>query len=70
MTASMSTVIVKRDRGVAIITINWPDLRNAVDIPTAETLITAFQACERGDASSPFIPQTVSLSSHSEQAPL
>ena len=23
MTASMSTVIVKRDRGVAIITINW-----------------------------------------------
>ena len=49
MTASMSTVIVKRDRGVALITINRPDLRNAVVIATAKALTTAFQACERGE---------------------
>src|SRR6058998_999198 len=46
----MSTVIVERDREVAIITINRPDVRNAVDIPTAEALTRAFQAYERDDA--------------------
>ncbi len=50
MTASMSTVIGGRDRSVAIITINRPELRNAVDIPTAEALSSAFQAYERDDA--------------------
>src|SRR5438093_459059 len=46
----MSTVIVERDQEVAIITINRPDRRNAVDIPTAEALTRAFQAYDRDDA--------------------
>ena len=46
----MSTVIVERDREIAIVTINRPDRRNAVDIPTAEALTRAFQAYDRDDA--------------------
>src|SRR5436309_1014887 len=46
----MSTVTVERDREVAIVTINRPEVRNAVDIPTAESLTRAFQAYDRDDA--------------------
>src|SRR5437879_986519 len=45
----MSTVTVGRDRSVAIITINRPDRRNAVDIATAEALARAFEAYERDE---------------------
>src|SRR2546430_9692566 len=46
----MKTVTVGRDRSIAIITINRPDRRNAVDIATAEAVTNAFQAYDRDDA--------------------
>jgi len=43
------SVIAERDGPVAIVTINRPQVRNAVDPPTAEALFTAFADAERDD---------------------
>jgi enoyl-CoA hydratase len=48
----MSTVLVDRDRNVVIVTINRPDVRNAVDAATAEALLAAFRDYDRDDGSS------------------
>jgi enoyl-CoA hydratase len=48
----MSTVLVDRDREVLIVTINRPEVRNAVDAATAEALLTTFRDYDRDDASS------------------
>ena len=48
----MSTVLVDRDREVLVVTINRPEVRNAVDMPTAEALLRAFQEYDRDDATS------------------
>jgi enoyl-CoA hydratase/carnithine racemase len=37
----MSSVLVDRDRDVLVVTINRPEVRNAVDVPTAEALFHA-----------------------------
>lgn len=42
----MSTVLIERDGPVYIVTINRPELRNAVDLPTARALFDAFVAFE------------------------
>lgn len=43
----MSTILTDRDQDVLIVIINRPEMRNAVDIATAETLVGAFQEYER-----------------------
>ncbi len=43
----MSIVRHERDREVHVVTINRPELRNAVDVPTAEALRRAFQDFDR-----------------------
>jgi enoyl-CoA hydratase len=43
----MSTVLTDRDQDVFVVTINRPEVRNAVDIPTSEALLGAFQEYER-----------------------
>ena len=43
----MSTILTDRDHDVLIVTINRPEVRNAVDIATAEALLGAFQEYER-----------------------
>jgi enoyl-CoA hydratase len=48
----MSTVLVDRDREVLVVTINRPDVRNAVDVPTAEALFRTFQEYDRDDQAS------------------
>jgi enoyl-CoA hydratase len=48
----MSTVLVDRDRDVLIVTINRPEVRNAVDAGTAEALLTTFRDYDRDDGSS------------------
>jgi enoyl-CoA hydratase len=45
----MSTVRTERDGSVLVVTIDRPDVRNAVDVPTAEALLHAFQAYDRDD---------------------
>lgn len=40
----MSTVLTERDGPVLIVTINRPERRNAVDLPTAQALFDAFKA--------------------------
>jgi enoyl-CoA hydratase len=45
----MSTVLTDRDGSVAIITINRPEVRNAVNAVTAEALTSAVQAYDRDD---------------------
>ena len=45
-------VLVDRDGPVTIVTINRPQVRNAVDHPTAELLYAAFQAFEADDDAS------------------
>lgn len=47
-----STVRVERDGPVTIITIDRPEVRNAVDRPTADRLADAFRALERDDSQS------------------
>ena len=42
----MSTVLTERDGPVLIVTINRPERRNAVDLPTAQALFDAFSAFE------------------------
>lgn len=46
----MNTVLVDRDQDVAVITINRPEVRNAVNVPTAEALLHAFQEYDRDDS--------------------
>ena len=48
----MKTVLVDRDQEVMIVTINRPEVRNAVDIPTSEVLLRAFQDYEQDDTAS------------------
>ncbi|MGH7308287.1 MAG: crotonase/enoyl-CoA hydratase family protein [Candidatus Rokuibacteriota bacterium] len=45
----MNTVLVDRDQDVAVITINRPEVRNAVNVPTAEALVHAFLEYDRDD---------------------
>jgi enoyl-CoA hydratase len=46
----MSTVRTERDGSVLVVTIDRPEVRNAVDVPTAEALLHAFEAYDRDDA--------------------
>jgi enoyl-CoA hydratase len=46
------TVLVDRDQEVLIVTINRPEVRNAVDIPTSETLLGAFQEYDEDEGAS------------------
>ena len=48
----MKTVSVDRDQDVLIVTINLPEVRNAVDIATSEVLLRAFQEYEQDDEAS------------------
>jgi len=48
----MSTVITERDGPVTIVTIDRPDVRNAVDGPTAAALAEAFAAFDADEAAS------------------
>ena len=48
----MNTVLTHRDQEVLIVTINRPEVRNAVDPPTAESLVRAFQEYDRDDRAS------------------
>jgi enoyl-CoA hydratase len=45
----MSTVRIERDGSVLVVTIDRPEVRNAVDVPTAEALLRAFEAYDRDD---------------------
>lgn len=48
----MSTVRVERDGAVTVVTIDRPEVRNAVDRPTAEALAEAFRAFDDDDTAS------------------
>jgi enoyl-CoA hydratase len=48
----MSAILTDRDQDVLIVTINRPEVRNAVDIATSETLLGAFEQYERDDGAS------------------
>jgi enoyl-CoA hydratase len=48
----MSTILVDRDREILVVTINRPEVRNAVDVPTAEALLRTFQEYDRDDGAS------------------
>jgi enoyl-CoA hydratase len=48
----MSNVLTDRDQDVFIVTINRPDVRNAVDIATSQLLVEAFEQYERDNAAS------------------
>lgn len=48
----MNTVLLEQDGPVCIVTINRPERRNAVDLPTAQALFDAFAAFEADDAAS------------------
>jgi enoyl-CoA hydratase len=48
----MSAILIDRDQDVLIVTINRPEVRNAVDIATSETLLGAFEQYERDDGAS------------------
>jgi enoyl-CoA hydratase len=48
----MKTVLVDRDQEVLIVTINRPEVRNAVDIGTSEVLLRAFQEFDDDDSAS------------------
>lgn len=39
-------VLLEKDGGIATVTVNRPEKRNAMDIPTRKELRTAFEACE------------------------
>jgi enoyl-CoA hydratase len=45
----MTTVLIERDGPVFIVTINRPERRNAVDLPTAQALFDAFSQFEADD---------------------
>src|SRR6266446_2415317 len=46
----MSTVLFDTDGEVAVVTINRPEVRNAVDDPTAAALVEAFQRFDADEA--------------------
>ena len=48
----MSTILTDRDQDVVIVTINRPEVRNAVDIATSKALLGAFEEYERDDGAS------------------
>jgi len=48
----MNTILTDRDQEVLIVTINRPEVRNAVDPSTAESLFRAFQEYDRDDRAS------------------
>lgn len=48
----MKSVLTDRDQDVVVITINRPDVRNAIDIATSKVLFEAFEEYERDDAAS------------------
>ena len=48
----MSTILTDRDQDVLIVTINRPEVRNAVDIATSAVLLRAFEEYERDDGAS------------------
>jgi enoyl-CoA hydratase len=48
----VSNVLTDRDQDVFIVTINRPDVRNAVDIATSQLLFEAFEQYERDDQAS------------------
>lgn len=50
MNANSNSVLVQRDGAVAIITLNRPHVRNAVDTATAEALAQAFEAFDHDHA--------------------
>src|SRR5439155_3403811 len=49
---SMNTVLTHRDQEGLIVTINRPEVRSAVDPPTAESLLRAFQEYDRDERAS------------------
>src|SRR5207237_6353511 len=49
---SMKTVLVDRDQEVVVVTINRPEVRNAVDIATSEVLLRAFQEYDQDNTAS------------------
>jgi len=48
----MSEILTDRDQDVLIVTINRPEVRNALDIATSETLLGAFEQYDRDDGAS------------------
>jgi enoyl-CoA hydratase len=48
----MSNVLTEKDRDVLIVTINRPDVRNAIDIATSKLLFEAFEQYDRDDQTS------------------
>ncbi len=46
----MSAVLVERDGPVTVVTLNRPEVRNAVDGPTAQALADAFRAFDEDDS--------------------
>ena len=48
----MNTIVTDRDQEVLIVTINRLEVRNAVDPPTAESLLRAFQEYDADDRAS------------------
>src|SRR5207245_6347008 len=49
---SMSTILTDRDKDVLVVTINRPEVRNAIDIATSKVLLGAFEEYERDDRAS------------------
>jgi len=48
----MKTVLTDRDQDVLVVTINRPEVRNAIDIATSKVLFDAFEEYERDDGAS------------------
>ena len=48
----MNTILTDRDQDVLIVTINRPEVRNAIDIATSKVLLGAFEEYERDDRAS------------------
>ena len=48
----MSTILTDRDKDVLVVTINRPEVRNAIDIATSKVLLGAFEEYERDDRAS------------------
>ena len=48
----MKSVSIDRDRDVFVVTINRPQVRNAIDIATSEVLLGAFEEFEHDDSAS------------------
>ena len=48
----MKTVLTDRDQDVLVVTINRPEVRNAIDIATSKVLFEAFEGYDRDDGAS------------------